>query len=429
MYPKLLTVIFIAALSSTVVEAISKISVKGSKFFTEDGNQFYIKGIAYQLTPLPPYDPLLDVEQCQRDASVMEDLGANAIRVYHVQADEDHKGCMDAFADKGIYAFVDLDTFDTQIEAKNLHWNETQLSSFTAVLDEFSKYDNLAGVLIGNEVLTKPSDSTAAPYIKAAARDVKAYRKESNLREIPVGYAAADIASLRPMLQNYLACGDKPEESLDYFCLNAYEWCGDSSYQLSGYSQLQKNASDYPIPIFLSETGCNTVPPRDFADQDAIFGDEMSDTWSGAIIYEYIQEENNYGLVSFAAKVDKETQTDAPDGFVRSGTPTPISPDYSNLKSRWATLTPSGIKADEYSPSATPPPCPPPTSGIWDVDGNVVLPSLGQVAKTSGGDDATATGTAAAPSSSKKASASGRSKVAGVIIGLAGVLLCFIWWL
>lgn len=46
----------------------------------------------------------------------MSELGANAIRVYHVDPSADHKGCMKAFADAGIYLFVDLDTFDTQIE-------------------------------------------------------------------------------------------------------------------------------------------------------------------------------------------------------------------------------------------------------------------------------------------------------------------------
>jgi hypothetical protein len=45
----------------------------------------------------------------------MKDLGANAIRVYHVDAIDKHKGCMDAFAAAGIYLFVDLDTFNTQI--------------------------------------------------------------------------------------------------------------------------------------------------------------------------------------------------------------------------------------------------------------------------------------------------------------------------
>lgn len=45
----------------------------------------------------------------------MQDLGANAIRVYHVDPAGDHRGCMAAFADAGIYLFVDLDDFPTQI--------------------------------------------------------------------------------------------------------------------------------------------------------------------------------------------------------------------------------------------------------------------------------------------------------------------------
>lgn len=33
-------------------------------------------------------------------------------------------------------------------------WNTTQLTMFEKVLDEFQKYDNTAGVFIGNEVIT-----------------------------------------------------------------------------------------------------------------------------------------------------------------------------------------------------------------------------------------------------------------------------------
>jgi hypothetical protein len=74
------------------------------------------QGIAYQLTPK---DPLVDTAQCKRDASLMKEVGANAIRVYHVDPDGDHTGCMRAFADVGIYLFVDLDDFPTQIEQVN----------------------------------------------------------------------------------------------------------------------------------------------------------------------------------------------------------------------------------------------------------------------------------------------------------------------
>ena len=56
---------------------------------------------------------------------------------------------------------------------------------------------------------------------------------------------------------------------------------------------------NYPVPIFFSEDGCNTVPPRTFSDQHAIFTSPMSDLWSGAIIYEWIQEVNGYGLIQY----------------------------------------------------------------------------------------------------------------------------------
>lgn len=67
-----------------------------------------------------------------------------------------------------------------------------------------------------------------------------------------------------------------------------------------------KNVTDvnYNIPIFFSETGCIKPRPRDWADQEAIFGDEMIDNWSGSIVYEWIMEANEYGIVSYGPEVD-----------------------------------------------------------------------------------------------------------------------------
>ena len=392
---------------------------------------------------MTPNDPLIDSAQCQLDATAMKDLGANTIRVYHVDASGDHSACMKAFSDAGIYLFVDLDTFSTQINQDKPNWNNTQLDKFKEVLDEFQQYDNTAGVFVGNEILTMANGSDAAPYIKSAARDIKAYRDSKGYRNIPVGYSAADISELRPMLQNYLACG-KPSENVDFFSLNAYEWCGSaSSYTISGYSQLQANASGYPIPIFFSETGCNTAPPRTFEDQASIFGSEMSGTWSGSIIYEWLEEANNYGLISYGPKA-AATATDALGGFTRSGTPTPISPDFTNLKNQWATLSPTGVKLSDYSVSVaalSTPACPSSTADGWLVNGNPALPSLGQTLNrdpatttattTATGTKAaaaTGTGSSASPTPTK-GSASGGQRIAGMTIGLVGVMFGFIVWL
>jgi 1,3-beta-glucanosyltransferase GAS1 len=71
------------------------------------------QGVAYQLVPA---DPLVDTVQCTADATLMQTLGTNAIRVYHVDPAQNHDGCMQAFDAAGIYAFIDMDTFNTQIE-------------------------------------------------------------------------------------------------------------------------------------------------------------------------------------------------------------------------------------------------------------------------------------------------------------------------
>jgi hypothetical protein len=276
----------------------------------------------------------------------MQSIGTNSIRVYHVNPYADHDGCMAAFDNAGIYVWLDLDTFSTQINQSAPTWETDQFLAFAEVMDVFQKYDNLAGFWIGNEVINTETGSIAAPYIKAATTDMKSYMADKSYRQIPIGYSAADIAELRPMLQNYLACGSQPNQIIDFFGLNSYEWCGDATYQSSGYENLQAMSEGYNIPIFFSETGCIIPAPRTFADQAAIFGPDMIDTWSGAIIYEWVQEVNDYGLVTY------------PNGQIYSGAPIPLQPDYNNLANQWKNINPTGVSEASYSPSLSPPACP-----------------------------------------------------------------------
>lgn len=130
--------------------------------------------------------------------------------------------------------------------------------------------------------------------------------------------------------------------------------------------------------------------------------------------------------------MDPDKVTDALDGFPRSGTPTPVAPDYSNLKKQWATLSPSGVKSSDYTASKKPPACPTATVSGWVVDGDVPLPSLGQVLERTTSPTtktATGSGSAATGSTSGKGAATGGREIAGMGAGLVGVMLGFMVWL
>ena len=285
------------------------------------------------------------------------------------------------------------------------------------------------------------ADSGAAPYLLAAAADIKAYIKAKGYRQIPIGYSATDTAVLRPMLQDYVVCRPNETERLDFYSLNSYEWCGAvATYQTSGYSQLQAFAATYPVPIFFSEDGCNTVPPRDFNDQSAIFGPNMVNTWSGAIIYEWIQETNNYGLISYGPPQGSTVNEGSTviQGFVRQGTPTPVLPDFTNLQGQWATLTPTGVAKSVYASTAptTVPSCPAYTAGAsaWTVDPSAALPTIGAAGVSPGAASgvpqgsitsvpaASGTGSNSSASASAAANAAGKTNANPLSSGEASLL-------
>ena len=54
-------------------------------------------------------------------------------------------------------------------------WSTNLLDQYIATIDTFAKYDNVLAYNVGNEVITAPNATNAAAFIKAAARDTKAY--------------------------------------------------------------------------------------------------------------------------------------------------------------------------------------------------------------------------------------------------------------
>lgn len=239
-------------------------------------------------------DPLADEASCTRDIPYLQQLKTNVIRVYAIDAASDHSACMDLLDAAGIYVVVDLTTPSIAIDQEHPTWTLELYTAYTSVIDSLQGYTNVLGFFAGNEVSSNSSTTASAAYVKAAVRDMKSYIKTNNYRSIGVGYASNDDASILSSLEDYFNCGD-PTSSVDFLGLNIYSWCGSSSFAESGYSALTSSLSNYSIPVFFSEYGCNAIQPRLFAEVSALYSSQMTDVFSGGIVYEYFQETNDYG--------------------------------------------------------------------------------------------------------------------------------------
>jgi len=169
------------------------------------------------------------------------------------------------------------------------------------VMEQFSGYDNTLAFLSGNEVIhEKGSEKQSPVYIKAVNRDMRAYMKKHLPRNIPIGYSNADHIEFRVSLANYMQCGD--EGYVDFFGVNSYQWCGENTFKGSGYDTLVEAYSNYTLPVFFSEFGCNEVRPRLWQEVDALYSDKMTGVFSGGLVYEFTQEKADYGIVQLSGK-------------------------------------------------------------------------------------------------------------------------------
>jgi hypothetical protein len=57
---------------------------------------------------------------------------------------------------------------------------------YIETIDAFSKYDNVLAYNVGNEVVTSPNQTVAAPFVKAAARDIRAYLYVSGVPSLAI---------------------------------------------------------------------------------------------------------------------------------------------------------------------------------------------------------------------------------------------------
>ena len=189
-------------------------------------------------------------------------LGVNTIRSYNLDYTLNHDACASIFNAVGIYMIIDvnapLDGASIDRTKPRQTYDTEYLNRTFNIIDAFRGYPNTLGFFGANELINDvPTAKGNPPYIRAVQRDMKNYMKARGGRQIPVGYSAADVKELRHDQANYLQCyidGDKNDMSRsDFFGINSYSWCGDSSFQNAGYDQLVDVFGNLTMPIFFSE--------------------------------------------------------------------------------------------------------------------------------------------------------------------------------
>jgi len=304
------SILFLAAALARFTQAVTPITIKDGGFF--GGNdQFFMVGVGYQ--PGGPVeldqgiDPFSDLSGCQRDVYLLQQLGINTIRTYAVNTTLNHDECMSLFAAAGIYVVLDVNApgwrYSVNREEPWTSYHAGYMENVFSVMEQFSSYPNVLGYFSGNELANEPKNANGtAPYMRAIQRDMRQYAKAQGLRQVPIGYSTADVVDFRQDLGFYLSCIGDDEGHSDFYGINSYEWCGDTTFENSGYQKLTELMEEVEMPIFFSEYGCNEVLPRTFGDANAIYSSDMNHVFSGGIVYEFNQEANNYGLVDVNAK-------------------------------------------------------------------------------------------------------------------------------
>ncbi|KAF9535746.1 glycoside hydrolase family 72 protein [Crepidotus variabilis] len=325
------------------VQALPKITRTGKYLYDESGTRFYIKGVAYQEQgavvesadnafgePSSFIDPLSVGDACKRDVSFLKDLGINTIRVYSVNSSLNHDDCMSTFSQAGIYTLIDLSLpLNGSIDRNQPAWGTNVLDQYTRTIDVFSKYDNVLGYNIGNEAVVGDHPTTA-PFVKAAARDIKSYLSSKKITAL-IGYAAINgAADFRVPLANFLSCdpsgANSDSSSIDMYGLNNYEWCGDSTFA-AAYQGTTQAFSNYNVVAYFGEFGCvPPSPPRPWTEVKELFSSDMAPVWSGGIAFSYFPASSaagQFGMVTISS--DSKTVT--------------TGQDYDNLKSQYGAVS------------------------------------------------------------------------------------------
>eukprot|EP00934_Nitzschia_sp_Nitz4_P007761 Nitzschia sp. Nitz4//scaffold349_size16934//11381//13073//NITZ4_008849-RA/size16934-snap-gene-0.4-mRNA-1//-1//CDS//3329548710//7751//frame0 len=316
-------------LMSSEVVSLDPLLIQGYKFFDSGtGDEVVIKGIDYYPRPnrgdlnANSVDYYTDEHShiWKRDIPFFQELGVNAIRLYAVNASQNHDAFMCALESAGIYVVVALAhdcptcaiTRDSAYPSGDCYPPELKAQG-QAVINAFAKYPNTLAFSAGNEVnhYAPPNQPQwNAPCQKKFIRDMRAYVNSCSetMRPVPIGLVAAD--SDRDANAMYYNCQEDPDDPFEYaewFGLNSYVHCSNVTHYKDalGFQALRDSFQSYnlSIPVMLTEFGCLSeyFPTVDSYEGQRTFYQakwilrepDLHDLFAGGFAFEYSMEYAN----------------------------------------------------------------------------------------------------------------------------------------
>lgn len=265
------------------------------------------------------------------DLEAIADLGANTVRLYNVDPQNNHSKFMEKALSLGLYVIVPLNGKDwgylPAFASPNCYTQEIEgygnvgVNAFSfakQVVQEFSRYNNTLLLTVANELAQNDKNGWSAfPCVKALTRDVHRYQAEcgQTMRRVPLIYSDVDMgAGDRGEVAAYLTCElDDEDDAVDVYGLNVYSWCDEvypgagkaDNFQYSPYYEIQKDFKDISVPFLFTEFGCNlgafkTKCPypggRTWPEVKHLMGKDMGEMMSGAIAFQFSMDKEEYGL-------------------------------------------------------------------------------------------------------------------------------------
>mmetsp|Transcript_11245 Transcript_11245/g.15823 ORF Transcript_11245/g.15823 Transcript_11245/m.15823 type:complete len:456 (+) Transcript_11245:40-1407(+) len=294
------------------------ITVEGNKLYDSHGDRFFMKGIAFPISPEPAiygYNSTGWINVLDQ----LQELGLefNTIRLYKMDPSIDYSLFFDAAAEMGVYILVPLTGYhgdgDLDRDVPPLTCYKPELYGYgVRSINNYKRFPNVLGGVIGNEVMNNEITWQSAPCVKAYTRDLKKYVTKHVNRPFPLIYTAqhGGIGAYSPtkVLEHtldYLTCdptptdNDEENDGLDMFGVNIESWCNPNDtfeHTVGSYKEVWEGLHDSPIPLFFSEMGCpqnlykheesEGYGRRQWNQIDVVLN-EMSDTWSGFSAYAY----------------------------------------------------------------------------------------------------------------------------------------------